>query len=417
MRNGLTTRNKAWSERIEPVTGFPKMPALVTSLVRLARDLGPGTRMPRTRELAQALGVTVVTLNQGLTQLERRGFLDRRPRSGIYVSPNVAQKNVGLVIGWDIFADRNDATTFYYLLLGCCTRRAALNQERFSFFLDAPAPRSGSAVQSARPASAASPGVPGASPYVHQDLADALSAGRLDGLLLTSPHGPEQEEWLRSHNIPVVNLSLSSRPGSVCVDGEELVCMGARELMQDGARTIGFITSNGPEVAYFRNAAERLGFETKDTWISHQDTATAGKLTLDDMGRRAINSILALKSAGQPLPKGIVVANDIVARGVLRRLDAAGVRVGLDMLVAVHANRGSAVLTPWEDRIIQCQVDPQEIADTLFAVLEVSMENRDIAQGLSSRTAPLPSSVQQGSDGVWRVLPHVVRPSESVSET
>jgi len=359
---------QTWSESIRPVTGYPKMNGVVEALERLARELGPETRLPRTRELSKALGVTVVTLNLGLAQLERRGLLDRRPRSGIFVSPNIAQKTVGLVLGWNIFSERVEDATFYSLLLACCAKRAELNRERFSIFLDTAAPNSASTE---------------ASPQHHQDLVDALSGGRLDGLLLISSQGPEQDQWLRSYGVPLVTLNTTDQPGCVGVDYEGLIRMAAGELMSMGVRSIGLITAFPPEVACFRRVAIEMGFHFEEAWIALQVTAGSNE-SLDEQGRMGAREIMgrSFASRDKGFPNGLIIGNDLMARGACSYFSEKGIGIGESLQVVSHANKGSHILQAWEERISRCEADPNELAEAMFSQLETLMAGKSLDAGI-----------------------------------
>ena len=60
--------------RLKPIKARIKRPEMVESLTRLARGLGPSARLPRTRELSKALGVTLATLDQGQLDLRAVDF-------------------------------------------------------------------------------------------------------------------------------------------------------------------------------------------------------------------------------------------------------------------------------------------------------------------------------------------------------
>lgn len=53
--------------------------------------LSPGTRLPAERELAESLGVSRATLRDAVNRLEARGYIERRSKSGNYVSTAIPQ--------------------------------------------------------------------------------------------------------------------------------------------------------------------------------------------------------------------------------------------------------------------------------------------------------------------------------------
>lgn len=64
--------------------------------------LAPGARVRTERELAEAYGVSRITVRQALEQLARDGFITRRQGSGTFVSEQVstAQHDLGLTGSW-----------------------------------------------------------------------------------------------------------------------------------------------------------------------------------------------------------------------------------------------------------------------------------------------------------------------------
>lgn len=53
----------------------------------LSGDLGPGHRLPSTRELARRFRIHSNTVSAAYRDLERRGWLESRKGSGVYVRP------------------------------------------------------------------------------------------------------------------------------------------------------------------------------------------------------------------------------------------------------------------------------------------------------------------------------------------
>jgi DNA-binding transcriptional MocR family regulator len=62
----------------------------ILSLIE-AGELGPGDRVPSLRALGARLGLSVSTVNQAYLELERRGVVEARPRSGFFVRQRPAR--------------------------------------------------------------------------------------------------------------------------------------------------------------------------------------------------------------------------------------------------------------------------------------------------------------------------------------
>jgi DNA-binding transcriptional regulator YhcF (GntR family) len=75
-----------------PDSEVPIYRQLVTQVVLaiLAGDLGPGDRLPSTRELARRFALHPNTISAGYRQLERDGWTEHRHGSGVYVRANSA---------------------------------------------------------------------------------------------------------------------------------------------------------------------------------------------------------------------------------------------------------------------------------------------------------------------------------------
>jgi DNA-binding LacI/PurR family transcriptional regulator len=347
--------------KIQPIKARNKRPEIVESLTRLARRLGPKTRLPRTRELSKALGVTLATLDQGLRQLEERGLIERRPRSGIFVSPRILQRAVGMVLGCDIFSTKDGA--FYSILLDRCAKRAASQRERFSFFLDLPNQNQSES------------GL-----LVHQDLVDALTAGKLDGLLVAAIFGKDQQEWLRSQNVPAVCFNFDGSPGSVEVDMNEMIHMAAKELTKSGCRNLGLMAPVPPHAELFRRAAQDFGFSFEESWIFCG--GGAGEYdSYESMGKDYARQLLerGKGASKRNLPQGLIITDDIVARGACPCFAHRQIVIGRDLKIASHCNKGSLVLTEWEGALIRCQFDPEEIAEAMFSMLETLMDGGSLS--------------------------------------
>jgi len=348
---------------LSPVTGRRKQPMVIDALTALAKQLGPGMKMPTALELARGLGVTVTTLDRCLGKLEERGIISRRQGSGIYVSDRVAEKRVGLVFGKNIFQPGFSA--FNLLLLQHCERRAAEKRERFSFYLDTPSLNGGEN------------GV-----RVHHDLLDALQNQRLDGLLMTQKRNSEQELWMRQQGLPVVVLSGEPiAPGSVWMNAVEMVRMGCRELLARGCRTLGLFGMLNEHRPLFIEAMNSLGVPIREEWVISPGPDEYPEAHVhEQMGRDFVNAIMSRCGGASGLPDGIVMTDDILTMGACAEFESQGVSLARDLQVASHSNRGSTSLAPWENSLVRMEFDPQEIVEAMFSTLETLMSGQKLAE-------------------------------------
>ena len=174
----------------------------------------------------------------------------------------------------------------------------------------------------------------------HDDAAEAATAirsmqGRVDGLLLMSPHA--DVSFLKEHlpeHLPTVLMNAvqgGHEYTQLAIDNTGGATAMVRHLLLQGRRRIAFI--RGP--ANNRDVTER-----EQAYRDALATARAGRagqaaivLTGDfseQSGYRAGQELLAM----QPRPDAIFAANDMMAIGCLSALRAAGVRVPQEIAVA-----------------------------------------------------------------------------------
>lgn len=357
-------------DTIGPISSPPrrKQPAVVEALHGLAQRIGPGGKLPTARDLSMRLGVTGATLARCLEQLEARGVLRCVQGSGIYVEPGVFQKRVALVFGNDIFSQ--GASAFGSLILKHCAKRAVEHNERFSFFLDAPAFNGV---------------VDGAQIPAHQDLSDALKQGKIDGIILMARNSVKQEVWLRSQGVPVASAearrgAFANNPGVVCFDYQCLIRKGLRKLNQAGCRTTGLIAPLREHEEMFRSAVEEYAMSVKENCIITPPTEEpVPQDEQQDFREESARKFLSQSGWGNGgdsnghLPDGLLITDDVMASAILPILSSCGVRIGQDLKICSHANKGSETLANWESRIIRVEFDPEDMAAALFDVLEAAM--------------------------------------------
>jgi len=347
----------------DAVVGRSKREDVKAAVKRLALAVGPNGKLPTVRACCAQLSVAKVTLDAALDDLEAQGVICRKHGSGIYVTPRIAQKSIGLVFGQNIF----DASVspFYALLMRRCRERAKSHGEHFSFFID-PLPED----------------VAAGAPPVHPDLAAAIASGKLHGILLTARNSEAEETWLRAQDVPVVSLGFTedSPPPVVTIDHRELIRLGVAALSAQGCRRIGLITPYDRDapvgrimIRTFENALRRRHLRLHDAWIWSRSAAPGrdGE-TRDVRGACAFQALFG----GHQHPDGLIIADDMLTRGLLSAARSAGIAIGRDVRIASHANKGSPVLAEWADRLTRIEVDPDEIVEAMFDLLEAFMAGR-----------------------------------------
>jgi len=356
----------------EPVVYRTKTQALSARLGEMARELGPSARLPTMTELSKQLGVSMMTLNRALSELEAQGIIYRRQGSGTYVAPLKPGSNarsVGLVYDRDIFDSAQ--SPFCGLLVDEARRRAQSGDERFSLYLAIPSRE----------------GLP-----VHDDLLLSIEKKDVDGLLLVCEARSPAVKWLSEQEVPVVALSyLPVVRHRVAIDWAALAREGVRELAARGCRDIGLWLPLGvglgrrkgersfPELDAFRLALQdaELPYLPGNVWRLDEmeaDTHAMRDSTNQEQGFRAAFETFE----GEERPDGLVIMDDMMTRGALVVLEQKGLEIGRDVQIATHSNHGSSVLRPYEEQLARLEIDPAAIASAMFAMLESLIEGRQV---------------------------------------
>ncbi len=373
------------SVHLKPLLHQTKTQALRDQLAALVATMQPDEKLPTMRQLQDSLAVSPMTLHRALSELEAHKLIYRRQGSGTYVAPRVASPNrvldgaptIGLVYDRDIFGSQ--ASPFGSILVEAARRRAEENGERFSLYL----------------ASAAEEDAP-----LHPDLLEAVESKRLRGVLYAGESNPRALSWLLQHEIPVVSLSyLPVAPHRVCIDHAQMVGLGVETLARQGCQKIALWIPLGvgighvdgeesfPEWDAFRQSLNKCGLNYDENMVwrarEHDDKATlAARETNQAQGLRAAREVFGGRKKGESStrlwPDGIVIADDMMTRGALTYLGKHSIRIGETLQIASHLNRGSDVLLGHEDELSLLEIDPSQIAQAMFEMLETLMQNKNL---------------------------------------
>jgi DNA-binding LacI/PurR family transcriptional regulator len=118
--------------------------------------------------------------------------------------------------------------------------------------------------------------------------------------------------------------------------------------------------------------------EKEAQWVNGvlEAKSPAEQESLQEQGYRAVREVLGNLERSQ-WPDGLVLTNDVFARGVLVGLQRLGVRIGEEIHVATHANAGSTMLLGYEDQIALLEFDPAAITGQLISLLETLMSGEE----------------------------------------
>ncbi|MEU6034786.1 substrate-binding domain-containing protein [Actinomadura sp. NPDC047616] len=153
---------------------------------------------------------------------------------------------------------------------------------------------------------------------------------RVRGVLVTPVDDGRQADRLRERDIPVVLLDHPTPRANQCsvavddVAGGELA---VGRLLEDGARSLGFVT--GPSA--LRQCADRRKGALRALRAAGLPRETMRELTVPAMNARAGQEAARRLLAEGSLPDAIFCANDLLALGVMRVLLQSGVKVPTDV--------------------------------------------------------------------------------------
>jgi DNA-binding LacI/PurR family transcriptional regulator len=333
---------------IAPLVAPTKTEVLSGRLLDLARQTGPDAKLPTFRELCRSFRVSKATLDHALRELEQRRVIVRRHGSGIYVSAALGRKTIAVVLGTNIFTV--GFSPFWLLLLQAARSQLQARGYRFHAYLDFP---QGEDLLAA-----------------HQQLEDDLAAGRLDGLLAIAPSSADEVRWLQQWRVPLVVLPTPMEPAAWCAGLAPMVQAAVAELAGVGCRRLALLAIE--DRGRFAEALEEAGleFRSERLWTPGGAGYKGGWQGFEEFGYRTLQERW---NAHAPPADGLVIADDVMARGALMALREAGTAVGRELRIAVGANKGSPLLQPYEKGLILLEYDPGELLAAAIGMLESLM--------------------------------------------
>jgi DNA-binding LacI/PurR family transcriptional regulator len=371
---------------IETTKPQTKVGDIATQIRELARRKGPDAKLPTTRELRDTFGTNLSTVNEALDQLETSNIIYRKDRSGIFVSPRINQKSIMVLLDSSFFRDAG-VSPFWGILWGHISRLA---EERADGLGEAHHIHMVNTTGSDRPESNELP----------EDTARWLERGRVDVVVGIGIHEAAQEQ-LERLGIPCVTFGAHGEP-QVVVDVAYEFHLAISSLQEQECRRIGFwmpavpfrvyhppIEEDTSETVLFRREMDQLGAGYDRDLIRYgNDELQKDEICYETAQQQGLR--VAAEVFGQPRdtwPDGIIIGDDMMTAGALRQMQVLGLRPGIDVKIASHANRGSSVLFGYDDEITLVEFDPMEIARTLFATAEALIARAPVESVIPVRPA------------------------------
>lgn len=193
-----------------------------------------------------------------------------------------------------------------------------------------------------------------------------------------------------------IELRPETREALLARDGGETTLMTAnRLLLQD---TFPTEIARGAESESDSVSAFRLVMRQRFPEIETAVVRRAGRSEGGDVGNQlpGYNLARTIFGAPGPHPDGLVIEDDMIASGVHKALEELGVRIGVDVKIATHANAGSAIGFGLHGRVIQMLLDPTEFAHAMFALMD-----QDTSQDLDRMT-------------IVRIEPRILAPNRPI---
>jgi DNA-binding LacI/PurR family transcriptional regulator len=361
-------------------TEEPRYMKLRRDLYEFIENNPPGAKLPSYRKMIRRYGMGQATIDQALRELDERKLIVREHKRGIFISSRAAQKNIGVIFGRDIF--NFNAPPVSQMVLKYAEDYAEKHGESISFFINT------------RQVMIEDHGI-----QVNRDLLDALNSGKLDRLLLFTPRGPSEVNWLAAQNLPfVVITNCPGKAYGVTYDIGEVVRLGARALAERGCQRIALLTLHGhqryqgfsDDLDAYREVLDEYGLEQRGGLIWDDAPKPPEKSpefpvsNEEVIGRRAAEALLGQSTGSSGLPfDGLVSTDDRATAGFVGAIREFGIQPGEDLRIATHANRGLPVLRENDQALIRVEVDSKKLIHEAFSVLRKLDAGELAAPGIS----------------------------------
>ena len=297
------------------------------------------------RELSKKYSASRSTIRKALDLLVDEGLVERKHRLGNVVTDPLAQGEFAIVIRPGLL--RAESSPAYRQIASLLSEKMGTKSDQWHVKLHL-----GKKVDSELYAGQLFPGT--------LDLLEPDTLKKLLGVFSFHPLY-EFTKLLRQKNIPIMRIGK--------VDGEDIPAIfldwdgffkeSVDHLCHVGCRSVGFIWSHfdkplTPEQRYdshFAKHAIEAGLTVKENWLP----AVLNEVT----ERKAYDTFVKFWQQGD-CPDGLVISDDVIAKGVLRAVLHKNIRVPEQMRLITYANKG--IELPFHKPVTRYECDMEKTA-------------------------------------------------------
>lgn len=329
-----------------------KAESLSEQLQQMVSQMQPGQRLPSVRELQKLWGVSLSTVNAVLDELESKRIVDRRPRSGIFVSDQAHRRKVAIITDPNYMFDPG-GSAFWGLLTRGLWAELSRRQMEVSFHvvhvnLDA-APGT---VDNRR---------------LQASFVEELRERRVDGVISIGVDHPTVH-WIEAQGIPVAAFAGPAMYW-VGIDYRGMARTGLKAIQQKGRRRVAALYG-WAEHRRLASLPRRYGLES----VAELYDVPKPSYTCSDTEFAYEAAKEWFSRAKEQRPDAILSLHDMATLGVLMAMRELKIEPGCDVTVATHVNVGSPVLLGWHRQLIRLEFDPIDVCRKLGAALEAAMD-------------------------------------------
>lgn len=308
--------------------------------------LAAGARIPSTTELAGQFQVNAETVQAALTQLTRRGLVERRRGAGTFVRRGVAGRCVAIVFGENNFARIDRA--FFNLLFDRLTRRLAGAGWDYRHYISTERREADRAFH---------------------DLQQHVADGTVRAVVEFCSN-PLIKEWLQT---------ACPAPSSRCpldIDQEDLLRQALGHLLRLGRRDIAVIRNRGDD----DDGTDRQALADRIVAEAGAGPARVRVVSSDETMASGHREAMRFLTAADGRPDAIASLCDSQTRGVIHAIMQQGLRIGGEVALITHANKGIDLFC--HVPLTRLEVDPDAFAARALAEIQARIDGTPFTPGL-----------------------------------